>query len=427
MQVHHYLTFPHGGAAIAAKRLHVELLKLNLDSRFIFSLNERGPVAIEAAQQLDQGPIKFPGWPWPISRWLEKHQNRRIRRLYERHLAPRSLNIETFSMAEQLTTAHPNSGDSKAHVTHLHWISYMADYPTFFDGIDPQCPLVWTLHDMNPFTGGCHFNDGCHRFQTGCGNCPQVQSPSEFDVSRSSFEVKQKIFSRFRRLAVVAPSAWMLDLARRSGVWPRWTQFEQIPYGLDLEVFSYQEKTSARNQLQLPTDCTIVGFGADQLSNPRKGFAELIRAFGQCQSRSRLQALIFGGGELDAKELGLDKVHSLGFVTDERLQATAYAACDFFVVPSREDNQPQMALEAMACGTPVIGSSVGGIPEVVLHGETGWLFDPATSNSLSDAIDNLAQDPELRQLLASNAMRKIAENHSSPQQAKKYSDLYADL
>ncbi len=428
MQVLHFSTFPYGGAAVAARRLHEELLKHGCDSRFIYSLNDRGPCLIPAAAQIDHAPSQTRRWPNFLAGWWQRRRSRRICRDYDRHLAARDSSLETFSMAEQLTSAELGSYANSSAIIHLHWISYLADYPTFFRGLAPEVPLVWTLHDMNPFTGGCHFHGGCLQFRSGCGRCPQLLNPTADDVSARSHRIKRQAMARFRRMAVVAPSRWMLDLARSSPVWPSSTRFLQIAYGLDLEIFFPVEKSHARRELGLPSDAILIGFGADNLANPRKGFDQLRAAVAACRSRGSLQALVFGGGK--PAELGglkVRAVHHLGYLSNAARQRLAYAACDFFVVPSREDNQPQTVLEALACGTPVIGCAVGGIPEMLSGGENGRLFSLDDVAGLAQAIDTLAESPELRRQLALRGPEAIAEHHCARRQAARYRELYDEL
>ncbi|MEQ1906810.1 MAG: glycosyltransferase, partial [Pirellulaceae bacterium] len=367
-------------------------------------------------------------WPSFIAKQQDKRKNRRVRNHYDLHIAGRSPELETFSMAEHLRCANLDAAAIAADVIHLHWIAFMADYPTFFTQSPPSKPIVWTLHDMNPFTGGCHFTTDCQRFHKGCGNCPQIQNPGPNDVSQHSFQLKRHALSTRRNLTVVSPSRWLLNEARQSPLWPATTQFEQIKYGLDLEVFHPQEKTAVRLKSGLPIDGVVVGFGADNLNNPRKGFAMLERALALApSSRTHLSALIMGGGGIDTGRLNVRTVHPLGFLTGEIEQANAYGACDFFVVPSLADNQPQMALEALACGVPVIAFDSGGISEVVADGINGLLAAASDVEGLAKSIERLTMDSELRLRLAVGAKDYAMREHAGKAQADKYLSLYARI
>ncbi len=428
MKVHHFSTFPYGGAAIAAKRLHVELLQQNTDSRFLYYLNDREPPQFAATRQLESIEPHSTAWPPPLAKWLDKKKNRRVRNLYEKHITGRAPELETFSMAEQLRCANLDLTAVDADVVHLHWVAFMADYPIFFQRIPQGKPIVWTLHDMNPFTGGCHFTSGCQRFIKGCGNCPQIQNPQSNDVSAISYQVKRKTLASRQHLTVVAPSRWLLNEAQRSPLWPVNTNFQQIKYGLDSNSFRPQEKSSARMRLGLPIGSVVVGFGADNLSNPRKGLALLEQALSLSpSSRTHLTALIFGAGKVDAASLCVHNVLQLGFLSSEAKQVDAYNACDFFVVPSLADNQPQTALEAMACGVPVIAFDSGGIGEVVKHGENGLLAAPDDLQGLANAIEKLILGSDLRRQLAQGARMSMLREHEGKAQALKYLGLYEKI
>lgn len=310
---------------------------------------------------------------------------------------------------------------------HLHWIAFLADYPHFFAALPARSPLVWTLHDMNPFTGGCHFSGNCSRFLQGCGNCPQLESRGPQDLSHHTFALKQRQLAR-RELHVTAPSQWMLRQAQQSPLWPQQTTFHHIPYGLDLKVFRPLARREARARLGLDPDVTLIGFGADQISNPRKGYSYLETALAlSTAQRSTREALIIGGGLVDGARLSVRRAHSLGFVADPEQQALAYAACDLFVVPSLSDNQPQMALEAMACGVPVIAFAAGGIPEIVETGVTGWCVPTGDLTGLAQALDQLINDSEMRGLLSQRCRWRMCRDHDLLQQANRFRNLYQSL
>jgi glycosyltransferase involved in cell wall biosynthesis len=314
-----------------------------------------------------------------------------------------------------------------ADILHLHWIAFMADYPSFFRSIPATQPIVWTLHDMNPFTGGCHFDSGCGRFATGCGSCPQIDNSGPDDVSRFSLMVKQKALAG-RPIHVVAPSRWMLSQAQQSPVWPDTTSFTQINYGLDLKVFHPIHRGEARRALGLPMDATIVGFGADQLNNPRKGVTYLQTALKQSGSAYKnLEALVFGNGQIDRPAWTVNQIHSLGFVSDAHQQALAYSACDFFVIPSTEDNQPQMGIEAMACGVPVLGFRSGGLAEMITDSVDGILVERLNATALTQAIDWISENEESRRLMSKRARATALRIFDCHQQTQRHLEIYREL
>lgn len=429
MRIAHFNTFPYGGAANAASRIHHPLVSTGVDSQFYFGLNDK-QVATDATSHQVSFPDPRPGFlGTAISGKIQRRRQRRIHRLYDRHLADRSIDGETFSMAELSEPTRLDWASLNADVAHLHWISFFADYPTFFNSIPASIPLVWTLHDMNAFTGGCHYAGGCQRFESGCGHCPQVLHGDKTDVSRSSFRAKRKSLKN-RQCHVVAPCHWLLDQARLSPVWPRSTTFQVIHYGLDLDRWKPLDKQMAREKLGIESDAILVGFGAEDIHNHRKGFQHLLGALRTTQSHSdhpsKIEGLFFGSGTID-QDSTLPAMHHLGYVNQpERLQLI-YSAADIFVVSSLEDNQPQTGLEAMACGTPVVGFRAGGIPEYVRDGTTGMTAPIGDEIQLARCMQQLADNRELRIQMGLNARRMMEEEFEFSRQTQRYIQLYQTL
>lgn len=425
MKIDHYNTYPHGGAATAATRLHRELRRREVDSRLFYRYDHQ-------SQEWDAGVrrIEFPDSGVapsnPLRNLFAKRRRRRIHRLYDQHLAARDPAMEVFSMAE-LPELTPLAGDRQTpDVVHLHWISFLADYPSFFQSLDRSVPLVWTLHDMNPFTGGCHYSAGCHRYQKGCGVCPQVAGPGPRDVSRLSWEVKRDCL-KGRRVAVVGPSQWIVDLAKSSPIWPRDTEFHHIRLGFDLTEFRPVDQAAARRRLGLDPKKVLVGFGADDISNPRKGFDYLLSALEKVRTNRAFECVVLGKGAIPATYRLLPPVNSVGYLSTAQQLADFYSACDFVVVPSCEDNQPQIGLEAMACGRPVIGFDSGGIPEYAIESQTGMLADKGDTDQLARCIERLVDDADRRMRLGSEARRWMETNCDLDAITSRYLELYRDM
>lgn len=434
--VRHFSTFPHGGAAMAAQRLHFGLGNFGLSSRFMYHRDEAPEErsAIENLHQLsfnkrahlktDEGhPLDW--LPFRVARMKEKQ----VHRLYRRHLTDRPPGFETYGMA-RLPYPTPFSfplGVSKNQIIHLHWISFFLDYPSFFESIPDHTPIVWTLHDTNAFTGGCHFVSGCERFQSGCGSCPQIQRPGPKDVSRDSFLAKQTALKN-KNVHVVSPSNWLMEMAKQSSIWPENTQFSKIHYGMDLKTFRPLDREATRQALGLPADKQLVAFGAADLMNERKGIHFLAEAMAQVEQAfpGQVECLIFGEGDPEFLSQ-LPSVHSMGFVKDAKRLNQIYSAADMVVVPSLEDNQPQTGLESMACGTPVVAFDAGGIPEFVRHEQTGLLARPSDATDLATQISRLVGDSDLQQRLGQAAREMMVMEFEIQTQAWQHLKLYRDI
>jgi glycosyltransferase involved in cell wall biosynthesis len=273
-------------------------------------------------------------------------------------------------------------------IVNLHWVARFVAVETVPE-LARQAPVVWTLHDMLPFTGGCHYDHGCGKWRAGCGACPQLGSTAGRDRSSRIFDRKQRAYAAIprERLAIVAPSRWLALEARRSPLFGRF-HAEVIPNPLDLATFRPVPMSEARRGLGLPEDRPIVLFAADHVGNARKGAADLLQAMAEL-SDPRVLLVALGEGDLPQ---GPTETRKLGPFRDDLDLARAYAAADLFVLPSVQDNLPNTLVESLACATPVLGTEVGGIPDLVIPGETGMLVPPRHPRALRELLDAMLRE-----------------------------------
>jgi glycosyltransferase involved in cell wall biosynthesis len=311
-------------------------------------------------------------------------------------------------------------------VVQLHWISEFLDYQRFFKALPKSVPLVWRLSDMNPFTGGCHYSGDCGRFEKTCGCCPMLKSEREDDLSRAIWTRKKNSLGRLPsdRLHIVALNQWMAGQVKRSSLLGR-VECNVIPNGVDLDTFKPVRSAAAREALGIPSGRRVVAFVADSVSNIRKGFNLLLEALHSLRARQDLFLLILGSSQ------NLPPI-SLPYLTVGHIRATAflrqiYSAADVFVISSLEDNQPNTVLEAMACGTPVVGFRAGGIPEMVEDGRTGLLASQGNVTELARAIDFLLDHEQERTEMSGRGRKRAEEVFSRDGQVQKYLDLYLRL
>jgi glycosyltransferase involved in cell wall biosynthesis len=279
---------------------------------------------------------------------------------------------------------------------------------------------------MNPFTGGCHYDDGCGGFLSGCGRCPQLGSADPFDLSSMVWERKQLAFKAIdpARLRIVAPCGWMSDQVKKSSLLGRFC-VTTIPYGIDTADFAPRDRHLARDVLGLPRDARVLLFAAESVTNRRKGFALLAEALEGLNEIPNLILISIGFGNpvIDSRI----QHHHLGFVSNERLLSLIYSAADLFVIPSLQDNMPNTVLESLACGTPVVGFGVGGIVDMVRPGVTGLLVRAGDVVALRDAIARLLDDPASREYMAAECRRVAVKEYSRELQAERYVALYEML
>lgn len=318
----------------------------------------------------------------------------------------REYEVFTFPQTDYDVASHPLV--KEADIINLHWVAKILDWPSFFSKIDK--PIVWTLHDMNPFQGGFHYYDDV------------IRNEAEFGALEKRLrEIKKKSLEGIQNLTVVTPSRWLMEESSKSEILGRFPH-HLIPYGLDTEVFKIYPKEVARQVFGLPEDKKILLFVSDNTNNQRKGIGLLKEALNAI-SREDVQAIAIGSNPTSSPNDHLIKY--LGRIDDERLMALAYGAADVFVIPSREDNLPNVMLEALVCGRPVIGFPVGGIKEVVRTGFNGILANDVSAAKLAEALNDFLHN---RYPFCLDDIRKDAVSQFElPIQAKRYNELYQKI
>lgn len=416
MQIAQFNTALDGGAAIAARRLHDSLEEYSVDSVFYF--RQGSPLGPTYRSFYGKGGFA----PSQVKKLFLRKASSLLSLLASRK------SVKGYDLFTYPGLFHGmkdlKSFSSVPEILHLHWIAYFIDFPSFFRSLPESMPIVWTLHDMNPFTGGCHYSWGCDRFQTKCHDCPQLVRPSNRDLSRRGFDIKLNSLKN-KNLHVVADSYWLENQARSSTIFKHARSIQTIHYGLDVDVFSPDDKIQSKRALGIDPDRVVVAFGADSISWRRKGMRELQRALGLLQV-DNLSLLLFGQGEPVESDNEFPTIHTGPIQSESRLR-TIYSAADIFVIPSLYEAFGQTALEAMACGTPVVGFDTGGIPDMVKPGETGLLAQVGDHVDLAEKIQYLIDNAGERLRMGANA-RKLAEScFTLEKQAKKYIELYESI
>lgn len=290
-------------------------------------------------------------------------------------------------------------------------------------------PTAWTLHDCSPFTGGCLWPLDCDKFTNTCGACPQHGTwplTGLLDGSRVLRKHKKRLFAE-STVTPVAPSAWMASLAERSGMFGR--RAEVLPNGIDTDTFIPAGKRHLRQHLGLPEDAFIVLMASGSLDNPYKGTRlgiQALRAFRDATGTAPHILLVGLVSDETAHAFEDFPVRSTGYLYANAEQAMHYAAADILLYPSLADNHPLTVIEAMACGTPVIGFNSGGIPEIVRHGESGHLSPTGDIMGLVQGL-TAALDNATRQAWSACARAEAVTRFSQGLFLQRHLDLYRRL
>jgi glycosyltransferase involved in cell wall biosynthesis len=379
IKILHISTYDHGGAAIAAIRLHKALLEQDISSSILFlnktkeSLpNSFGYINILTRNQRFIWRQTYRIKNKLLNKFSRKYINKKKLRNKFNGFELFSFNPTDFDIAKQPVC-------QEADVIHLHWVAGFLDYSFFQKNTKP---VIWTLHDMNPFTGGCHYSSGCEKYKTECKDCPQLQGTINSDNAFFDQEYK-KSFLVGQAPVITAPSQWLWRSSTQSRLFGTFQNI-YIPYSLDISVFKPQNKSFCRSVLNLPQEKKILLYVSVDIENKRKGFDLLLEAL---SGLDMTNVHICAVGVRDIKINYRTDIMFLGSISDERLMALVYSAADVFILPSREDNLPNVLLESVACGTPVISFPVGGMLDIIKTGLNGILAYDLTSASLAGVIN----------------------------------------
>ncbi len=405
-----------GGAARAAYRLHQGLIAIQQDSQML-TLDKRSP---------DETVLKLEHFSTdPHSTSLSTIQKRYI----NHNRTP--LSNTSFSLPYPGIDLTAVDAIAIADIINLHWVAYFQS-PVTLHHLLTRKPVVWTLHDMWAFTGGCHYSAGCTQYQQCCAACPQLQADPD-GLTAAILQDRLDLLGD-TPLVIVTPSQWLADCARRSRVLKN-QRIEVIPYSIETDVFSPLDRAEAKRELRIDGGAIALLIGADNGNEHRKGFTELLQALNLCCQNPQFQALLaaqkiqlwcFGIPNAQLTELNLP-LHSFGTINSDRQLCQIYTAADLFVLPSLEDNFPNTMLEAMSCGTPVVAFEVGGIPDVVRNGVTGWTVPLGDISAMAAAILNCVFANDLRERMGRASRQVMSEQYALTIQAQRYLELYKDL
>jgi glycosyltransferase involved in cell wall biosynthesis len=334
--------------------------------------------------------------------------------------------LNTFSIKK--IQAYSDADILNLHSIHGGFFNYLA-----LPSLTARKPTAFTLHDMWSFTGHCSYSYDCDRWKIGCGKCPypDIHPRIRRDNTRLEWKLKNWIYSR-SNLAIVTISSWMTELAKQSML--NHLPIYQIPNGVDTELYTPLDREQCRSLLGIPQKRKVLMFSARSMDklHPdgfRKGTDLLLNSL-QALPRS-LKAettliLLGEGGEALAEAVGIQIV-DLGYVSNDRLKAAAYSATDLFVFPTRADNMPLVLLESMACGTPMVSFRIGGVPDLVRHGVTGYLAEPENAKDLRNGIVQLLEDEALRHYMAQQCRVVAVDEYPLERQIQRYIELYCQL
>lgn len=410
MKVLQITTSSKGGAGLAAKRLHKALRENGIASAYIskdLSIDFDGNTFVDPFFQ-----YKKPAF---LQRVLRKLRSLIVptsaQQMWQKiESLNKALQYEMLSLPFSNYELHHHPLVQEANILNLHLVSGILDYKTFFE----QCkkPLVWTLHDMNPFLGLFHYrgDDLINREVIG-------------SIDIHCRQIKTTAIKRIETGALITPSQWLLEEAKTSSVFEHFRIKRSISNAIGLDVFKLQNRELLRKEKQISPEEFVLLFVSEKLDNHRKGI-DLLQEALTGLSYLPLTVLTVGEGQIKGEFKNL-KIVPLGRVSGEEEMARCYGKADVFVLPSREDNLPNVMLESFACGTPVVSFAIGGMKEHIKNNFNGYLAEEMTGESLAEAIIKVYEN---RTKFDPGSIRAYAkENFSFQKQAKAYTLTYSEI
>lgn len=401
-----------GGAGRAAYRLHQGLQEIGVDSQMLVQSSDTDDVRVLPPQK----PL---GKMLAKLRIAERLDNLPLK-LYPKQAGNWSPQWVPDAIAPLVRRINPD-------IINLHWICH--GFVQIETLAKLKKPLVWTMHDMWPFTGGCNYDQECDRYRNSCGQCPQLNSSKDWDLSRWVWQRKAKAWKNIN-LTIVTPSSWLAKCASSSSLFGG-RPIEVIPNGLDTRLYKPIERGIGRSRLNLPHDKQLILFGAmNATSDRRKGFHLLqpaLQKLSELGWKDKIDIAIFGASRpREEASLGF-KTHYLGRLNDDVSLALVYAAADVFVAPSVQDNLPNTVMEAIGCGTPCVAFNIGGMPDMIEHQQNGYLAQPYESADLAKGIAWVLENRERHQKLGDRAREKAEQEFTLEIQAERYLSLFREI
>jgi glycosyltransferase involved in cell wall biosynthesis len=308
-----------------------------------------------------------------------------------------------------------------ADIVHLHWICGLVSIKSL-SRLDK--PVVWTLRDMWPMTGGCHYTMSCTRYQEACGLCPQLHSNYKNDLS--SFVLRNKRSFLPKKLCIVGVSSWLSECASKSSLF-RNNQIETIGNNVPADQFKPIAISVARAILGLSQDKKILLIGAQSIHHFYKSPELLYETISKIAIEN-LHILVFGASNLNFGHLPESSVTYMGYLGDIFSLRLVYSASDVFLATSRMDAFPKTTIESMSCGTPVACFDSTGFVDIVDHLVTGYKAKPFDANDLAYGVGwLLSLDMERRMAMREASRRRVCLNFDSKVIARKYLSLYQRL
>lgn len=404
MKILHLTSQQAGGAGKACFRLHQALLKYGIKSFVITQSKISDTSNAESIEQMGlRGIYTYARIAWSkMPNLLYKHR--------EKDIFSSSIFFRNKRLIQKIQEINPD-------IIHLHWINLGFMHPN--DLIHINKPIIWSLHDANPYTGGCHITGTCQKFQTCCYACPHLSSKYKYDISYLTFKQKYHVYQKID-FTVNGISSWIASEAKKSRLFQK-KAIINLPNLIDSSVFFPMGKRRAQQILKLNSNKIILCFGAIKATEiPRKGYLELQQALELLPNKSRYEILVFGSN--GSQDIAGIRTHFLGHLNDDLSLLLVYNAAHIFITPSLAENLSNVIMESLSCGTPVVAFDIGGNSDLITHFYNGYL-----AKNVEDMKNGILWVEKHLQITSMRSREVVEKKFSYNTIVPKYIDAYTEL
>ena len=406
-----------GGAAIVASRLFQAQRNNSMDAVFL----------IQASEGID-----IPGVTHNTRSVIKKGLNL-WRFMYERikffmYSASKEVRF-MFSTAITGETIARRKLLRKADIIHLHWLNGgFISLRGLKQILSLGIPVVWTLHDMWVFTGGCHYTGDCMNYKSECGDCHYLRRKHKKDLSHRVWKQKANIF-RENKFTIITSSNWLRECAASSSLLGGF-KIHVLPNPIDHNLYRPVNKEKSRIDIGLGREKKIILFGAQNIRNIMKGFIYFQDAvnilFDELDDRDNVEVVIFGKSTSEVLGLISFRTHDFSIISSTDRLIELYNAAHVMVVPSIQDNLPSTVMESLSCGTPVVGFRSGGIPDMIDHKVNGYLAESRSAEDLARGIKWILEHHDY-EALTNSARNKVLNNFTEKKISERCSEIYREI
>ena len=398
-----------GGAARAAYRLHKSLLASGVDSQMLVQGKSSDDYTVIGGNTKVQKAMA------KLRPTIDSLPVRRYKNRTKTLFSPSKFGFS--GIVDKINEINPD-------IVHLHWIA--GGMMRVEDITRIKAPIVWSLHDMWAFTGGCHYDEECEGYKKSCGNCKVLASDKQNDLSAKIFKRKQKAFASKKDITIVGLSNWLNECSKSSTLLKD-KKHINLPNPIDTNIFKPFDEETARELWSLPKNKKLVLFGAmGATSDPRKGFHQLVESLYKMQQTDAIELVVFGSSEpYNAPDFGFT-THYLGNLVDDISLVTLYSAVNVMVVPSLQENLSNAIMESLACGTPVVAYNIGGNSDMIKHKKNGYLANPFDTGELGFGLEWVLNSNNYLEL-CSEARKKVLDNFEGNIVAEEYIKNYKNI